>query len=112
MKTVNSIITFASWEDRFYLGMEKNIEAYSPEKVIMFFYREYENSTNNNRQKIDKICKSKQIELKPVLVEFEDEAKTWKKFEALFEKDNFNKKNVVVDITTMPELLYTTNFNF
>lgn len=97
-----SIVAVASWEDRFPLGTERNVKSYSPEKIFMFYYKEYETRTENNRKKITAICNENNIELHSIRVDFEQPENTWKIFENTFSKEVWNSKKVLVDISTMP----------
>lgn len=96
------IIAVGSWEDRFLLGMKQNIDRYMPEKVLIYYYREYDKFTKKNRQELKDICMARKIDFRETMIEFKDHIKTWKIIESSVVKEEWQQKKVLVDITTMP----------
>lgn len=111
-KQIKTIIIVASWEERFILGIENDIQKYRPKNLLVFYYREFANLSNNNRNKLKKICRSKKINFHEHELSFNDPAFSWKVTEGILEKFNFSSKKVLVDFTTMPRDLIYTIFYF
>jgi len=96
------IITCASWEDRFYLGFERLLRQEKPTSVIMYYYKEYASRTNDNRLKVDQLCKENVVSLHNHELSFDDPAYSWKKLFRTITGFESIDKNIIVDITTMP----------
>ena len=71
MNNSDLLITFASWEDRFRIGFDRNLGKVGVQKALMFYFGSYADRTLANRQVVDKVCKKKNIELIPVKVDIE-----------------------------------------
>ena len=74
MKNSNILITFASWEDRFRIGFDRNLKKVGVRKALMFYFGSYADRTLANRQAVDEVCKEKSIELIPVKIDIEKPA--------------------------------------
>lgn len=102
MQHTKTIITVASWEDRFIKGMVKTIDAVCPERIMMYHYDKYDQWSGRNRQKLEGICKKKSIELIDIKLLFDLPLDSWKSIvkniKTILRKD----KMVTLDITTMP----------
>lgn len=102
MSILDAIITFASWEDRFYLGFEKNLQSNSTANVYMYYYKEYAKRTADNRIKVTQLCKKNKINLKFTEIVTKSPADTWRIYENELSGPNLTSRNVLVDISTMP----------
>lgn len=102
MKTSDLLITFASWEDRFRIGFERNLEKISLRKVLVFYFRSYANRTQANRDKVEKICKAKCIEYIPVKFNIDKPADNWRKVLDSIERVIAECREILIDISTMP----------
>ena len=99
----NTIITVASWEDRFLLGTNQLIEKFKPSNLLMFYYKEYAEWSSDNRSKVTELCKKNNINLFNITpFSFGSPLASWK---VLVEKVNQviepNVK-IMLDISTMP----------
>lgn len=102
MKTSDLLITFASWEDRFRIGFERNLEKISLRKVLVFYFGSYANRTQANRDKVEKICKAKCIEYIPVELNIDKPADNWRKVLDSIERVIAECREILIDISTMP----------
>lgn len=105
----NILISVLSWEDRFILGLEKNLESYQPSIVIIFCYQ------YNMAWKDDNYEKTKSLVDKDRLVTInlnsERPEETWAKFKDTIARYCSNGR-VLVDITTMTrEAIWLTLYN-
>ena len=48
------LITFASWEDRFWLGSSRNLENIGVRKVLVLYFDSYSDRTKKNRYAVEK----------------------------------------------------------
>jgi hypothetical protein len=103
LKPTRTIITVASWEQRFILGIEKLIDLLNPTKVILFYYDDYENWSKDNREKLAQICHEKQIELKiNDRVSFLKPVDSYETFIKVVKANVEPNELITLDITTMP----------
>jgi hypothetical protein len=104
------IMTVASWEERFLLGLKALIKT-PPSKVVMYFLKEYADITEENRTEASQICRERNITLLPKQLTFNDPVMSWKTvLNSIFELD-LAAKRVTVDITTMPREIIWTVFD-
>ncbi len=102
MKTIGALITVASWEERFMLGLSKSIENYSPKTIICFYYKEYAEQSKKNRDTFRKIARQKKIKLVFEELNFASEKHNWNIVESIIESNTKEFKKILIDITTMP----------
>lgn len=104
------LITVLSWEDRYILGLEKNIQDFNPKKVLLFRY----NNPLTSDWKKENFQKTKNlIEDKLEIIEIDGSKPTenWFVFKKTFSQYCY-KKNLLVDITTMTrESIWLSLFN-
>ena len=97
------LITFASWEDRFKLGFERNLEDIDAQKVLVFYFGSYAERTRENREAVEKVCKEKDIKyISECLDVGNHPANDWRKVLDSVEGVIQNCQGVMVDISTMP----------
>ena len=111
MTAVDLIVTMASWEPRFILGMERTLEQYSSRRLLVYFVNEYEARTREARTRLKFIANQHRIELTEKNVSFRSPDKTWH----LLGKDLGPSSNagsrVLMDLTTMPrEVIWSALF--
>lgn len=98
----NIIITVASWEERFILGIEKTI-AKEPNlrKIIVFFFEEYLKWSSKNIQDLEEIALEKDIKIEKKELSFSRPIDNWLAIrEIVLELSEIDKP--IVDFTTMP----------
>ncbi|HWD91475.1 MAG TPA: hypothetical protein VG938_03915 [Verrucomicrobiae bacterium] len=96
------IFTAASWEPRFFSGFERILTRFTPERVVMYFFSEYANLSQANRERIRSCCKTNSITLEEFEVSFADPIGTWKVLYATAAAWCNGDSSAVIDITTMP----------
>lgn len=98
------IVTVASWEDRFILGLEELIKKDRPKCVLMFSYSEYDHLSKDNIEAATELCKSYDSTLISHKLNFATPLETWKAVipavEELIEKNK--PVTLTLDISTMP----------
>jgi hypothetical protein len=112
MNNTNILITLLGWEERFSLGINKTIESANPKKMILFSCREYIKWTRDKRESLEKLCKSKSIELIERKFSYHDPVETWKTIEKCLKDNVRGEEKCLVDITTMPRDTIWTSFHF
>lgn len=96
------LITVGSWEARFLSGLKRVIERDRPATMQMYYFREYEDLSAENRDAVKVLCKEVGIELAETPVEFAQPAHTWKVIAEHIAKRRPDGRRVLVDISTMP----------
>jgi hypothetical protein len=96
------VITVASWEDRFLLGMTQQVESVTPSKVLMFHYKEYADWSEGNRTKLSGVCCEKNIELQDIELSFSSPAESWKALSKCVNEVDIQDELITLDISTMP----------
>lgn len=96
------VITVASWEERFLLGMKRLIETIQPSKVLMFHYKEYADWSNDNRRQISNLCNENNITMEgDIELSFGSPLDSWKTLVAQI--GNITSTELItIDISTMP----------
>lgn len=104
------LTTVLSWEERFILGLKKNIVKYNPNKVLLFTYNNplTFDWKKENLQKSRKLLGSKLIEIQ---IDNLHPSKNWYTFKECFQEYCKSKK-VLIDITTMTrEAIWLSLYN-
>lgn len=96
------VITTASWEDRFFLGTKKNLLNNKPEKLLAFYYKEYQHATLDNRQKLMAYCKELKVEYIELELCFSDPANSWKRMYNFTTEQQFPNGSILIDLSTTP----------
>ena len=96
------LITFASWEDRFKLGSDRNLENIGARKVLVFYFGSYSEWTKENRDAVEKVCKKKDIEYVSKCLDVNKPAENWQVVLESVEGAIKGQQGVLVDISTMP----------
>ena len=102
MKTSDLLVTFASWEDRFRIGFERNLEKIGLRKVLVFYFGSYASRTQANRDEVEKTCKAECIEYIPVELNIDKPADNWRKVLGSIERVIAECREILIDISTMP----------
>lgn len=114
MKTkIDAIISLASWEPRFLLGIEKILDKYEkPKMMITYYFKEYAPITCQARGKVKKIVTELGIQLVEHKLSFNKPDESWRNiFDTIF-RDKYDYKNTLLDLTTMPREIIWTIINF
>ncbi len=99
---MNSIVTVASWEERFLTGLSHDIAEHEPQRVIMFYLQEYAEWTDNNRKAILELCASRNIQVIPQLIAGKDPAESWHSTKGTILQHVQRASSVLVNLSTMP----------
>lgn len=103
LKASNVIITVASWEERFLLGMGQLIETIKPSRILMFHYKEYADWSSGNRKHISELCKKKDIDLTgDIELSFGSPRDSWEELVSQVRHMTVPAKLITLDISTMP----------
>ena len=102
MKNCDLLITFASWEDRFRLGFERNLERTKFGDVLAFYFGSYASRTQDNRKIVDGICKTNKIKCTFVELDIDKPADNWRKVLRNIDQFLLESNEISIDISTMP----------
>jgi len=90
-----TIITMASWEDRFLLGYDRDLGHGEVEKILMFWSAEHDGWTSNIREEANKRHKCVDVELR-----LDDPKQSWHAICGALQK--IKSDDVLLNISTMP----------
>ena len=108
MRKAELVITVASWEERFLLGLTELLNQSCPKDLIMYYFIEYDEYTKDNRQKIEGLCREKDIHIDSYQLSFKASVESWSTIYDTANTERTAGKEVTVDFTTMPrETLWT-----
>ena len=109
--TFDVIVTVASWEPRFVLGMERTLRKSRARKILCYFIGEYAERTEMARQELRRIANEHSgIELREEEMTFSTPG-TWSMLERDLGPSTRLAGPVLVDLTTMPrEIIWSTLF--
>ena len=102
MKNCDLLITFASWEDRFRFGFERNLDKAKFREALVFYFGSYAPRTQENRKMVDAVCKTKNIRYTPVELDIDKPADNWRTVLKNIDKFLAESKEILIDISTMP----------
>ena len=109
MMKYDTLISVASWEDRFELGIKRFFENNSIDKVIIFEYNEFKNQTKNNIDNLTQFLHNKNIGIKIIALKHNNNKECWKAVKDIIAN---TEGSLVVDITTMPrDIIYYSLFH-
>lgn len=98
-----TIITMASWEERFIEGLRRDLHDRPSSRVVMFYLDAFATRTQENRQIAEAECKAAGIDCVPVLLHAEDTRRSWQSIESTIQKSvGIDRGHPLLDITTMP----------
>ena len=102
MKNNDLLIIFASWEDRFRIGFDRDLKKVGIQKALVFFFGSYADRTKENRRVVEEVCKEKCIEYIPAKLDIDQPANNWRTVLGYIEKVIAECPNILIDISTMP----------
>jgi hypothetical protein len=100
----DTIITVASWEERFRLGLENIKQSLTPKRVIMFYYSEYEQWSKENREAISKLFSSDNCSVIESRLYFNNSVTTWNTIATSIQDNLLNGELATLDISTRGRL--------
>ena len=110
MSNATTLVACASWEDRFRLGVERDIEVFRPRSLVVYFFQEFENWTADNRRNIAEHCRAKGVDVVERRLSFARPAENWKQLQSDCTDIVAASAAAHVDISTMPRELIWTAF--
>ena len=96
------LITFASWEDRFKLGFDRDLKNGGFQKALVYYFVSYQEWTQKNRDAVKKVCEGKEIEYVSQCLDVNNPAENWRTVLESVEGAIKDRQGVLVDISTMP----------
>lgn len=102
----DTIITVASWEERFLKGMQRLIEDVKPSKIVMFHFAEYAEWSQSNRDSLSKLCTERKIALQENVspLSFGSPKETWNELGKQIDACILPNALITLDISTMPRV--------
>lgn len=109
---VDAIITVASWEPRFLLGIRRALKEYTTRRVVAYFFVEYSDRTEEARKSLGTFVKDHLgLTLEEIPLDFRAPRIAWRRLEKDLGPDAGVGKRLLLDITTMPrELIWSALF--
>jgi hypothetical protein len=103
IQCTNTIITVASWEERFLLGMNQLIETIRPSNVLMFHFKEYADWSSDNRMQVSEVCERNGIKLQGNMeLSFSAPLESWKELVGQIRQSLVPGELITLDVSTMP----------
>lgn len=94
----SNLVTFASWEERFVLGLEANLNQFQLGTVCVLYFDEYKEDTARNRGVVESLVEGVNF----VMLRADDPASTWKKSIETVSELARGSEELFVDVSTMP----------
>ena len=111
MTAVDLIVTVASWEPRFILGMERTLKQYSSPQLLVYFVSEYKKRTEEARIRLGGLADQRQIQLIEQEISFRYSDITWCLLEKHLGPNSNAGRRILMDLTTMPrEVIWSALF--
>lgn len=111
LKTADTIITVASWEPRFILGLKQLLPIVKPKQVHIFYYSEYLKWSQDNIVLLKELCSNQNIDCISTELFLDKPGESWITMHKYFQSIEEKLKNICLDITTMPrEAIWNTLF--
>jgi hypothetical protein len=106
LQKCDTIITVASWEERFLKGIQSLIEVVKPSKIIMFYFAEFAKWSQSNRDSLASLCSEKNITLPDNLspLSFSFPKETWNELRKQIDPSVKPNALITLDISTMPRV--------
>ncbi len=108
MANIELLVTVASWEERFILGLKHLLDESSPRQLLMYYFEDYADRTIDNRTYINELCQEKGVILESHSLSFKEPKQAWTTIYDTLKVDRLVEKEIIIDFTTMPrEILWT-----
>ena len=102
MNNSDLLVIFASWEDRFRIGFDRDLMKGQIKEALVFFFGSYAERTKENRHAAEELCKEKCIEYTPAEIDIDQPANNWRTVVECIEKAIAKCTGILIDISTMP----------
>ena len=112
ISTVDVVVTVASWEPRFLLGIRRTLQDVTARRLVAYFLREYGDRTDEARQTLRQLAQDRPgLDFEERELSFCAPDVTWCTLEKDLGPGAGVGKRVLLDITTMPrELIWSALF--
>lgn len=102
MQKNDLLIVFASWEDRFQLGFDRDLSMDGIQRALVFYYGSYGVRTQVSRRKVREQCVKNGVEYLQVKLDIEKPADNWRTVIESVEEKATPCQSILIDISTMP----------
>lgn len=107
-----TLITVASWEDRFLLGARRLLSEERISHATIFYYEEFAKRTLSSRIAVKRLCVRKRVTLDLIPLKFENPVESWMKARNICIEKRKQIKHAFLDISTMPRDLIWSLLSF
>ena len=76
-RVFDAVVTVASWEPRFLLGLRRTLQECTSKRIIAYFVREYNDRTEEARKELRQVGEEARIDLQEEEISFGEPAETW-----------------------------------
>lgn len=106
---MEAIISLASWEPRFLIGMENILDKYKTVKhFTLYYFKEYAHKTLEARTRVKSKINNFDIQFLESEISFNNANESWRTIFNTLYIEGCNSKHTLIDITTMPrEIIWT-----
>ena len=95
------LLAFASWEERFALGIQADLSAFPYSQVLVFYFVDYADRTEDARSSVKCLCRKLNVKYREIALNPDHPAKNLEHMHGVI--GNLDPKTpIVVDISTMP----------
>jgi len=101
MNDTDVVVAVAGWEERFLSGLERDIDAHMPHQVILLIFEEYLEMTQQNRDALARKFKGRGITVQEATLRREPK-EVWNTLRVTLSDSSMARKNVLLDVSTMP----------
>src|SRR5258708_6497792 len=106
MPKIDAIVGVAGWEERFRLGIQRDLEIHRPSDVVIFAFTEYLKATEQHRAEIERLAKGMGTRYVEVQLPW-GPVEVWNAIRDSFAAPEWVGRATLVDISTMPrEVIY------
>lgn len=107
-----AVITSASWEPRFVLGLERVLQIVQTRRVHILRYQEFAQMTDEAVRQVRTLCASSGVHASEAELSYSAPERTWERMRDLLTSPELSGKPVLVDISTMPREAIWSVFDF
>jgi hypothetical protein len=97
-----TIVTVASWEDRFLLGFKRMLAEEQVRHAYVFYYEEFAKRTEKARSSVARLCSRARIKIEILPLKYENPVQSWTAARNFCEGRRTQIRHVLLDISTMP----------
>jgi hypothetical protein len=106
-----TIVSVASWEDRFELGTKRLIDEHHPASLHIFYLEEYLKWSKPNLDSIQKHCEQNKVNIYTTGLSYDNPSSSWHLLFSAVQTQKHFSNNILIDISTMPREIIWSLFN-